>query len=302
MNPFQNWATWSQTPLGLKLVAEEQAWMDATLQDVFGYHALQIAPEPLDALRMSRMSCRTRIVWPGSGQVAAGHAAVGLAAAGQAPVGQAAAGQTPAAAGQTPAAAPSSDGDDAPTNARSCHVASSLTELPFLTQSLDLLVLSHTLEVTDDPHQLLREADRVLIPEGKLVITGFNPFSLWAIRRKCRSVQRFPPASHSWIALPRLKDWLALLNFDIGAGAASAYGSYIPPFDSQRWLDRLSWMEPAGRRWWPMAGGTYFLMAVKRVQGMRLITPAWRDKARAGQRAVATSASVKARQGQQPTS
>ncbi len=278
MNPFQNWATWSQTPLGLKLVAEEQAWMDATLQDVFGYHALQIAPEPLDALRMSRMSCRTRIVWPGSGQGAGGQAAVG----------------------QTPAAAPSSDGDDATTNERSCHVASSLTELPFLTQSLDLLVLSHTLEVTDDPHQLLREADRVLIPEGKLVITGFNPFSLWAIRRKCRSVQRFPPASHSWIALPRLKDWLALLNFDIGAGAASAYGGYIPPFDSQRWLDRLSWMEPAGRRWWPMAGGTYFLMAVKRVQGMRLITPAWRDTARAGQRAVATS-SVKARQGQQTT-
>jgi SAM-dependent methyltransferase len=197
MNPFQNWATWSQTPLGLKLVAEEQAWMDATLQDVFGYHALQIAPEPLDALRMSRMSCRTRIVWPPLGQSAYPATHVGV--------------------------------DDAASNEPCGQVASSLTELPFLTHSLDLLVLSHTLEVTEDPHQLLREADRVLIPEGKLVITGFNPFSLWAIRRKCRSVQRFPPAGHSWIALPRLKDWLGLLNFDMGGGAASAYGGYIPP-------------------------------------------------------------------------
>lgn len=242
--------------------------MDATLQDVFGYHALQIAPEPLDALRVSRMSCCTRIVWPRSGHSAEGHLS---------------------------ALASDAGAEVASATERGCHVVSSLTELPFLTHSLDLLVLSHTLEVTDDPHQLLREADRVLIPDGKLVITGFNPFSLWAMRRKCRSVQRFPPAGHSWIALPRLKDWLALLNFDIGAGSASAYGGYIPPFDSQRWLDRLSWMEPAGRRWWPMAGGAYFLMAVKRVQGMRLITPAWRDQARAGQRAVATSASVKSR-------
>jgi SAM-dependent methyltransferase len=268
MNPFQNWTTWAQTPLGLKLVAEEQAWMDATLQDVFGYHALQIAPEPLDALRMSRMSCRTRIVWPQSGQT----------------------GQTAAAAADL-GVYPEPDG-------RACQVVSSVTELPFLTQSLDLLVLSHTLEVTNNPHQLLREADRVLIPEGKLVITGFNPVSLWALRKKCRSVQRFPPAAHVWIALPRLKDWLKLLNFDIGAGAASAYGGYIPPVDSERWLDRLAWMEPAGRRWWPMAGGAYFLMAIKRVHGMRLITPAWRDTARAGKRAVA-SAPVKARQGQQ---
>ena len=45
-------------------------------------------------------------------------------------------------------------------------------------------------------------------------------------------------------------------------------------------------MEKAGARWWPMLGGVYILRAVKRVRGMRLVTPAWR-KERARRRALA---------------
>jgi SAM-dependent methyltransferase len=254
MNPFENWQQWTHTPLGLKLLAEEQAWLDETLQDVFGYNALQIAPPALDALRLSRMTCRAKVVW-----------------------------------------APQASNDALEPSACSA-IQASLDSLPFLTQSLDLLVLAHGLEVAPDPHQLLREAERVLIPEGRLVITGFNPLSLWALRKRCRSVNRFPPAGHQWIGLPRLKDWLKLLSFDVGAGSASAYGAYVPPFDSPKWLDRMAWMGPAGRRWWPMAGGVYFLMAIKRVQGMRVIGPVWRKPARAGQAVVATS-SVRARSG-----
>jgi SAM-dependent methyltransferase len=265
MNPFENWNRWAKTPLGIKLLSEEQAWLDETLQDVFGYHALQVGPEPLDALRLSRMSSRVRVLWPqANGLDPMPHYSVKV-------------------------------DDQTPGDPNHCQgIYSAVDELPFQTQSLDLLVLAHALEVTQDPHQLLREADRVLIPEGKLVITGFNPYSLWAIRKRCRSVNQFPPAGHHWIALPRLKDWLALLNFDIGAGSASAYGAYVPPFDTDQWLDRFHWMNPAGRRWWPMAGGVYFLMAVKRVQGMRMISPAWKDTAKVRRRAVAASP-VKAR-------
>jgi SAM-dependent methyltransferase len=246
-NPFQNWLSWSETPLGRALVAEEQAWLDATLQDVFGYSAVQISPPPIDALRTNRMSCRGRMVWP--------HPQSGQGASMDAP----------------------ELAEDADL-AHPCAFVGSIEELPFQTESLDLLVLPHTLEVTPEPHQLLREAERVLIPEGKLVITGFNPLSLWALRRRCRSVNRFPPAGHDWISLPRMKDWLRLLNFDLGAGGASAYGGYLPPIDSERWRERLRWMDPAGRRWWPLAGGIYCLMAVKRVHHMRLITPRWRER------------------------
>jgi SAM-dependent methyltransferase len=254
VNPFQSWVAWSQTPLGKQLLAEEQAWLDTTLQDVFGYNAAQIAPPPLDALRDNRMSCRSRMVWPIAGD------------------------------SQDESAG---DCGDSSLHQQSCFVGST-DELPFLTESLDLLVLPHALEVAQDAHQLLREAHRVLIPEGRLVITGFNPYSLWAMRRACRSVNLFPPAGHHWISLPRLKDWLKLLNFDLGAGGASAYGAYVPPFDRAAWLHRFRWMAPAGRRWWPMAGGVYFLMAVKRVHHIQLIGPNWRDKkSLAGKRAAA---------------
>ena len=240
--------------MGRRLIQEEQAWLDRSLQDVFGYNAVQIGPLPLDALRANRMSCRARMVWPKSGHChqAENSDAVGTIAA----------------------------------------VAGSAHELPFLTESLDLLVLPHTLEIALDAHHLLREAQRVLIPEGRIVITGFNPMSPWALRKSSRSVTRFPPSGHSWISLPRLKDWLRLLNFDLGAGGASAFGAYVPPFESERWLNRMQWMDPAGRRWWPMAGGVYFLMAVKRVHQMQLIGPSWRDrKAVAGAKA-ATASSV----------
>lgn len=203
---------------------------------------MQIGPMPLDALRANRMSTRARMGWPGVAALADNCSA-------------------------------QSDQIAQP----SCLVGS-MPELPFQTESIDLLVLAHALEVCDDPHHLLREAQRVLIPEGRLVILGFNPFSPWRLRRTTRSVNRFPPSGHRWISLPRIKDWLKLLNFDLGAGGASACGAFVPPFDSEKWLSRLQWMDPAGRRWWPMAGGVYFLMAVKRVHHMQLIGPHWREK------------------------
>jgi ubiquinone/menaquinone biosynthesis C-methylase UbiE len=56
-------------------------------------------------------------------------------------------------------------------------------ELPFATQSLDLVVLPHVLEFAAEPHQVLREVERVLIPEGQVIICGFNPSSLWGMRQ-----------------------------------------------------------------------------------------------------------------------
>jgi hypothetical protein len=53
-------------------------------------------------------------------------------------------------------------------------------------------------------------------------------------------------------------------------------GAYVPPFSQDQWLKRFGFMDAAGDRWWPFAGGVYFLHAVKRVRGMRLIMPRWR--------------------------
>ena len=146
--------------------------------------------------------------------------------------------------------------------------------LPFPENSLDLIVLPHALEFTSEPHQLLREVYRAVRPEGQVVIAGFNPFSLFGAKRYFGRGE-LPPWNGNFIALYRLKDWLALLGFDVSAGRLAGY---VPPFDNQRMRHRFRFMELAGDRWWAVGGAVYMLQAVKRVRGMRLITPAWQEK------------------------
>jgi SAM-dependent methyltransferase len=148
-------------------------------------------------------------------------------------------------------------------------------ELPFATQSIDLVVLPHVLEFAEEPHAVLREVDRVMMPVGRLVIVGFNPWSLWGLRSALFSREEYP-WNGRFVSLPRVKDWLGLLGFDVNAGRLIGYA---PPFDSPRWRRRFAFMEPAGDRWWAVGGAVYMLQAIKRVRGMRLITPAWQGEA-----------------------
>ena len=143
-------------------------------------------------------------------------------------------------------------------------------ELPFAAESLDLVLLPHLLEGASEPHQILREVERVLRPEGELIVTGFNPLSLWGVKRLIGQ-SPLPPWDAEFVSVPRMKDWLKLLNFEMRGGL---FGCYRPPFESEQWLGRLGFLESAGRRWWPVAGAVYIMQAKKRVAGMRLITPA----------------------------
>ncbi|HEX7931465.1 MAG TPA: class I SAM-dependent methyltransferase, partial [Paraburkholderia sp.] len=147
-----------------------------------------------------------------------------------------------------------------------------LLDLPFEAQSVDLIVMPHTLEFTSDPHRLLREAERVLMPEGQLIILGFNSLSLWGARQSVGKMtgRPFVPAAVDLIAFTRLKDWIKLLGFDLERGR---FGCYRPPLDSEQWLSRYGFMEAAGDRWWPIFGATYMIKAIKRVRGMHLVGP-----------------------------
>ncbi|OGV73175.1 MAG: methyltransferase type 11 [Methylophilales bacterium RIFCSPHIGHO2_02_FULL_57_10] len=147
-------------------------------------------------------------------------------------------------------------------------------QLPLATQSVDLLLLPHVLEFAENPHQILRDAERTLVPEGHIVISGFNPVSLWGARHLFCKRSGYPWGGR-FISLMRIKDWLALLGMEVVAGRMACYA---PPLKSKNWLARLDWMDRAGDRWWPMTGGTYFLVAKKRVAGMRLIRPQWNSR------------------------
>lgn len=153
-------------------------------------------------------------------------------------------------------------------------VVSDLRQLPFAAHSVDLVVMAHVLEFHPHPHQILREVERILIPEGVLLVTGFNPLSIWGARQRLltRYRQDFPWTGH-YLSVPRLKDWLQLLGFEADR---ALLGCYAPPCVSERWLRRWQCLDGIGSRCWNFAGGVYLLRATKRVQGMRLITPKWK--------------------------
>lgn len=153
------------------------------------------------------------------------------------------------------------------------HVQAQFHELPFDTQSIDLCVLPHVLEFSEIPHEVLREIDRVLRPEGRVLVLGFNPWSLFGTRKLWTS--KGYPWQGQFVSLVRIKDWLQLLGLEPASGRLACY---IPPCETEKWQRRFRFMEPTGDRWWGVAGGVYMVEAIKRVQGMRLIAPVWSDQ------------------------
>jgi SAM-dependent methyltransferase len=164
---------------------------------------------------------------------------------------------------------------------RAAQLVTDFSALPFEANSLDLVVLPHSLELNTDPHATLREVERVLVPEGKLVICCLNPASLWGLRQRRAHLYRrlgagnklFLPDAGDFIGYRRLRDWLRLLSFEVEAGS---FGCYRPAMSAEKWLNRYDWMDRMGERWWPIFGAVYFLVAVKRVRGVKLIGAAWK--------------------------
>ena len=233
---------WLQTPPGQYLLAWEQAQLDGAVADLFGFHALQLGLPELAGLQANRMPHR----W-----LALNH---GLSLQRE---------------------------DAAPAPAVAVALQCEFDALPFEASSLDLVVLPHALELACDPHQTLREVERVLRPEGRVVILGLNPASIWGVRQNLGRLLRggdsqlYLPRDGDTIGYWRLRDWLRLLSFDV---EAARFGAYAPPLRSAKWLARWRWIEGIGQRWWPVLGAAYFIVAVKRVRGMRLIGMARQQK------------------------
>jgi SAM-dependent methyltransferase len=249
---------WLQSPPGRYVLAWEQDALDHAVTDAFGWHAVQLGLPELDGLRANRMPHR----WVASDSMVVPELM---------PMPP----PTDSLITTTPADEPL---------ALYCEYDA----LPFPDNSVDLVVLPHTLEMAGDPHRTLREVERVLRPEGRAVIAGFNPASLWGLRQRAghalrgvglrRSSPLYLPRAGDFIGYWRLRDWLRLLSFEVEGGR---FGCYRPPLGAQRWLDRFDWMDRTGDRWWPVLGSVYFITAVKRVRGMRLMGLARQERRKA---------------------
>lgn len=149
--------------------------------------------------------------------------------------------------------------------------------LPVASECMDVVVLPHLLEFTDNPHQILRETERVLIGEGHVIILGFNPWSLWGLWRLFLAWRERPPWSAHYIGLTRLKDWLTLLDFEI---IKTERFYFRPPLENTTIINKLQFMEPLGRYCWSFFGGVYMLVAKKRVISMTPIKLQWQTRRR----------------------
>ena len=236
---------WLQSPAGAYVRAFEQHCLDELTADIFGYNALQIGLPQIDALAANRMPNKWRSATRTS---SAEQLALSV-------------------------------------DARQVAVALDFAELPFASQSLDLVVMPHVLEFAAEPHQVLREVERVLIPEGQLIICGFNPASLWGARQATGRLLHRPylPEAGEFISMPRMKDWLKLLNLGV---SRSHVGCFAPPCRSEKWLGRFSFLEDAGQRGWPYFGAVYIVHAIKRVKGGTIIGPAWNRRSAGAPKAV----------------
>jgi SAM-dependent methyltransferase len=136
--------------------------------------------------------------------------------------------------------------------------------LPLQSDSVDVMLLPHTLEFAPEPHEVLREAARVLTGEGELVVLGFEPLGSWSLRN---SFTRggCPPGIGRTISATQLADWLKLVGFEVGP--AQRY-LYAPPVASLAAARARGFLERAGRRAWPRFSGAYLLHARKRVHSM----------------------------------
>ncbi|MFT7413877.1 MAG: SAM-dependent methyltransferase [Methylophagaceae bacterium] len=151
---------------------------------------------------------------------------------------------------------------------RSADVEGRNELLPFKCHSLDTMLLVHVIEFSTDPHQVLREAERTLVADGTLVICSFNPWSFWGLR--CLfSFKAAPPWHGHFFSQTRIKDWLALLNFEVVAIERLAFH---PPIQSERWLTRSLMIERVGKRLWPIFSGVTILVATKRTIPLTPIT------------------------------
>jgi SAM-dependent methyltransferase len=162
----------------------------------------------------------------------------------------------------------------APETSSGVTLCAPLDSLPFRSDSIDAIFLPHTLELVEDPYAVLREAERVLCAEGCLMICGFNPMSGWGVRRAfAHYVGRpaFPPQTQRLLSERRLRDWVALLGFDVD----SVYG-YLGLFPTKGRTPRT--IEARPRAAW--TAGAYLLKARKRVQTMTLVRPRRRARQR----------------------
>lgn len=153
------------------------------------------------------------------------------------------------------------------------NIIADIDDLPFLEHSIDVAVLSHALEFSVDPHHVLREASRVLIPNGYMIITGFNPISLAGLNRLIPIRKQNQPWNEHFFTPMRVKDWLSLMGFEVLEDIRCLHTNFVGNVGqgafSQQW-------QKFADNYLSAFGSIYIIIAKKRVLPLTPIKPKWK--------------------------
>jgi len=154
-------------------------------------------------------------------------------------------------------------------------------EIPLASETIDAVLISHGLEQSTDPHGLLREVDRILLPEGYMIILGFNPWSFWGLRKgltvkKTSDMELdFPwDTKGKWFSSARICDWLSLLNYKIDF---KKHYFYRPCIDNPNILKYTAGFEMVGKII-PLGAAGFCIVAIKKQVAFELLRPKWQSE------------------------
>ncbi len=159
-------------------------------------------------------------------------------------------------------------------------------QLPIAADEVDLVIASHVLECSHNPHQVLREIDRVLVPEGHCILIGFNPYALVGgtrllkpfKKKNKRAKKKLANGETSQIEQYRtrsashVRDWFSLLGFET---LEVTYIGFRPAIKNEKLFTGSAWMEKWGKKLWPVLGSLYIIHAKKHMVAMRPHKKVW---------------------------
>jgi len=154
----------------------------------------------------------------------------------------------------------------------SAQVQANPSMMPVASDSVDLVILMHHLSNTAEPHAILREAFRILIPEGKLIIIDFNPISLWGMRNFFQSWLEHVPFKGHFYTAKRIDDWMRLLGFEQNRLYRAGY---LPPIQKPSVNRHLGWLEKGMRKWFPRFGALNLMVYSKSISPLTPVRHRW---------------------------
>lgn len=171
-----------------------------------------------------------------------------------------------------------------------CTIFGSYASLPLQQESMDVVILRHTLEATKNPQEVLHEAERILSPDGYIVISGFNPYSLFGIMRFSEKYAISGAWEGKSISIGRIKDWFAVLGLDLTVEKQVKLSHKVIKKEYGRHFEFLGELADYSLS---VKSGVYVLMARKRTIPITLQRAKWTHKSKSVNSPIQASPKVK---------